>query len=96
MWIYNKKSPTHEFLSALAAQMHNVGHAAGPPRREIHHEDHTGAGCQHVARRPPNLRVPDVPTVRGLDLSSPQGVNSNGLFVRWRRSRAKNAMVMIA
>jgi hypothetical protein len=39
---------------------------------------------------------PYVPTVRDLDLSSPQGVNPGGLFVRWRRSGAKNAMVILA
>jgi hypothetical protein len=30
----------------------------------------------------PWIPLPGVPTVRGLDLNSPQGVNLGGLFVR--------------
>jgi hypothetical protein len=33
-----------------------------------------GANYHHTARRAPNLPLPGAPTVRGLDLSSPQGL----------------------
>jgi hypothetical protein len=35
-------------------------------------------------------------SVSSLDLSKPQGVNLDGLFVRWRISGVKNSMVMLA
>jgi hypothetical protein len=50
----------------------------------------------HAARRAPNIPLPGTPTIRGLGVNSPRGVNPDGLFVQWRRSEDKNAMVMLA
>jgi hypothetical protein len=46
-----------------------------------------------------NHSLPGVPTVRGLDMSSPRGEGGStpgGLFVRRGRSGAKNTMIMLA
>jgi hypothetical protein len=42
--------------------------------------------CHRVAQTTLDQPLPGAPTVRGLGLSTPRGVNPDGLFVRWGKT----------